>query len=83
MLQDGRDEQKPQVPTISPVLEGDQVSSDPECYDFGHVHLLLDLTHYLHMLIPMTHSDSHSMTHRLLIVPYDIITDVTMTHADS
>jgi len=23
------------------------------------------------------------MTHRLLIVPYDIITDVTMTHADS
>ncbi len=23
------------------------------------------------------------MTHRLLIVPYDIITDVTMMHADS
>ncbi len=23
------------------------------------------------------------ITHRLLIVPYDIITDVTMTHADS
>ncbi len=30
MLQDGRDEQKPQVPTIGPVLEGDRVSSDPE-----------------------------------------------------
>ncbi len=31
----------------------------------------------------MTHTDSDSVTHRLLIIPYDIITDVTMTHADS
>ncbi len=31
----------------------------------------------------MTHLDSDSLTHRLLIIPYDIITDVTMTHADS
>jgi len=28
----------------------------------------------------MTHSDSDSMTHRLLIIPYDITTDVTMMH---
>jgi len=31
----------------------------------------------------MTHTDSELMTHYLQIVPYDIITDVTMTHTDS
>ncbi len=31
----------------------------------------------------MTHTDSDSVTHCLLIVPYDIITDITMMHADS
>ncbi len=31
----------------------------------------------------MTHSDSGRVTHYLRIVPYDIITDITMTHADS
>ncbi len=31
----------------------------------------------------MTHTDSGLMTHYLRIVPYDIITDVTMTHAYS
>ncbi len=33
--------------------------------------------------IPMTHLDSDTVTHYLQIVPYNIITDVTMTHADS
>src|SRR6266702_1805234 len=32
---------------------------------------------------PMTHSDSGRVTHYLRIIPYDIITDVTMTHTDS
>ncbi len=32
---------------------------------------------------PITHLDSESMTHNLLIIPYDIIIDVTMMHADS
>ncbi len=47
------------------------------------ISLLNYLTHYLTRANPMTHSDSDSMTHRLLIIPYDIITDVTMTHTDS
>ncbi len=42
------------------------------------------MTHYLTRAEnPMTRIDSELMTHCLLIVPYDIITDVTMTHADS
>ncbi len=45
--------------------------------------ILSHLTHYLTCADPMTHTDSYSVTHRLQIVPYDIITDVTMTHADS
>ncbi len=32
---------------------------------------------------PMTHSLLRSVTHHLQIVPYNIITDVTMTHTDS
>ncbi len=54
----------------------------------GHVSLVSlsfsFVTHYLTRAEdPMTHSDSDIMTHYLLNVPYDIITDVTMTHADS
>src|SRR6266702_1616580 len=51
----------------------------------GHASLPFShMTHYLtHAGTPMTHTDSELMTHYLQIVPYDIITDVTMTHADS
>ncbi len=42
------------------------------------------MTHYLTRAeTPMAHTDSGLMTHYLQIVPYDITTDVTMTHADS
>ena len=45
---------------------------------------LSHMTHYLTCAeTPMTHTDSGLITHYLQIVPYDIITDVTMTHADS
>src|SRR6266702_7006339 len=55
------------------------------CYDPDTPHFHFShMTHYLTRAgTPMTHSDSRRVTHHLRIVPYDIITDVTMTHADS
>ena len=52
---------------------------------FGHVPLLfLIMTHSLHVPNPMTHSLTHdSWLTTYQNVPYDIITDVTMTHAYS
>src|SRR6266702_83978 len=55
-----------------------------ECYDLDTFHFFSHMTHYLtHAGTSMTHTDSRLMTHYLRIVPYDIITDVTMMHADS
>src|SRR6266702_3092931 len=51
----------------------------------GHVFTsFFIMTHYLTRAeTPLLIPDSRLMTHYLLNVPYDIITDVTMTHADS
>src|SRR6266702_1459670 len=55
------------------------------CYDPDmFTYFIFSMTHYLtRAKNPMIHPDSRSMTYSLQIVPYDIITDVTMTHADS
>ena len=75
---------KPQFDWTYTVINEQALPIVIRCYDPDTFHFLFPHDSLPYMCrSPMTHTDSGLMTHYLQIVPYDITTDVTMTHADS